>query len=38
MKLEIKQNVLLEHLNYVIRGISNKNLRPILNYLLLNHF
>lgn len=31
MKLEIKQNVLLEHLNYVIRGISNKNLRPILN-------
>ncbi|MBR3198738.1 MAG: DNA polymerase III subunit beta [Bacilli bacterium] len=31
MKLEIKQNVLLEHLNYVIRGISTKNLRPILN-------
>lgn len=31
MKLEIKQNILLEHLNYVIRGISNKNLRPILN-------
>ena len=31
MKLEIKQNILLEHLNYVIKGISNKNLRPILN-------
>ncbi len=31
MKLEIKQNVLLEHLNYVIKGISTKNLRPILN-------
>lgn len=31
MKLEIKQSVLLEHLNYVIKGISNKNLRPILN-------
>lgn len=31
MKLEIKQNILLEHLNYVIKGISSKNLRPILN-------
>lgn len=31
MKFEIKQNILLEHLNYVIRGISTKNLRPILN-------
>ena len=31
MKLEIKQEILLEHLNYVIRGISTKNLRPILN-------
>ncbi len=31
MKLEINQNVLFEHLNYVIRGISTKNLRPILN-------
>ena len=31
MKLEIKQKVLLEHLNYVIKGISSKNLRPILN-------
>ena len=31
MKLEIKQEVLMEHLNYVIRGISTKNLRPILN-------
>lgn len=31
MKLEIKQEVLFEHLNYVIKGISTKNLRPILN-------
>lgn len=31
MKLTIKQNKLLEHLNYVIKGISNKNLIPILN-------
>ncbi len=31
MKLEIKQNVLLEHLNYVIKGISNKNIIPVLN-------
>ncbi len=31
MKLEIKQETLIEHLNYVIKGISNKNLRPILN-------
>ena len=31
MKFEIKQDVLIEHLNYVIRGISSKNLRPILN-------
>ena len=31
MKFKIKQRVLLEHLNYVIRGISNKNLIPILN-------
>lgn len=31
MKLEINQTVLLEHLNYVIKGISTKNLRPILN-------
>ncbi len=31
MKFEIKQEILIEHLNYVIRGISNKNLRPILN-------
>lgn len=31
MKLEIKQDILLKHLNYVIKGISNKNLRPILN-------
>jgi len=31
MKLIIKQNLLMEHLNYVIRGISTKNLIPILN-------
>lgn len=31
MKFTIKQKVLLEHLNYVIRGISTKNLIPILN-------
>ncbi len=31
MKLEIKQNILIEHLNYVIRGISNKNIIPVLN-------
>ena len=31
MKFSIKQKVLMEHLNYVIRGISNKNLIPILN-------
>lgn len=31
MKLRIKQNLLMEHLNNVIRGISSKNLIPILN-------
>ena len=31
MKLKIKQKILMEHLNYVIKGISNKNLIPILN-------
>ena len=31
MKITIKQNILMEHLNYVIKGISAKNLRPILN-------
>lgn len=31
MKLVIKQNILLKHLNYVIKGISSKNLIPILN-------
>ena len=31
MKLKIKQNILMEQLNYVIRGISSKNLIPILN-------
>ena len=31
MKLKIKQNILMEPLNYVIKGISSKNLIPILN-------
>ena len=31
MKLQIKQKILMEQLNYVIRGISSKNLIPILN-------
>ena len=31
MKIKIKQKVLMEHLNYVIKGVSNKNLIPILN-------
>lgn len=31
MKLKIKKNILMEHLNYVIKGISSKNLIPILN-------
>ncbi len=31
MNLEIKQKYLLKHLNYVIKGISNKNLIPVLN-------
>lgn len=31
MKLKIQQKILMEHLNYVIKGISNKNLIPILN-------
>ena len=31
MKLKIKQTILMEHLNYVIKGISSKNLIPILN-------
>ncbi|MEF9985325.1 MAG: DNA polymerase III subunit beta [Bacilli bacterium] len=31
MKMKIDQNILIEHLNYVIKGISNKNLIPILN-------
>lgn len=31
MKIRIKQKVLLEHLNYAIKGISSKNLIPILN-------
>lgn len=31
MKLIISQNILIEHLNNVIKGISSKNLIPILN-------
>lgn len=31
MKIKIKQNILMEHLNYVIKGVSSKNLIPILN-------
>ena len=31
MYFEIEQKKLIEHLNYVIKGISNKNLIPILN-------
>ena len=31
MKIRIKQNILMEQLNYVIKGISNKNIIPILN-------
>ena len=31
MKLTIKQNILIDNLNYVIKGISSKNLIPILN-------
>ena len=33
MKIKIKQNILMENLNYVIRGISNKNIIPILSCL-----
>ena len=31
MKFSIEQKILFEHLNYVIRGISSKNLIPVLN-------
>ena len=31
MNFEIKQSILLNNLNYVIKGISNKNIIPILN-------
>lgn len=31
MKLKIKKNILLENLNYVIKGITNKTVIPILN-------
>ena len=31
MNFKIKKENLLKHLNYVIKGISSKNIRPILN-------
>ncbi len=31
MKLKIEQKILIENLNYVIKGVSSKNLIPILN-------
>ena len=31
MKLKIEQKTLIEHLNYAIKGVSSKNLIPILN-------
>ena len=31
MNFSIEQSILIEHLNYVIKGISTKNLIPILN-------
>ena len=31
MKLEIKKEILMEQLNNVIKGISNKNIIPVLN-------
>lgn len=31
MKLKIKQTILMKHLDYVIKGISTKNIIPILN-------
>ena len=31
MNFKIKKEYLIKHLNYVIKGISNKNIRPILN-------
>jgi len=31
MNFKIKKENLIKHLNYVIKGISNKNIRPILN-------
>lgn len=36
MKIRIEQKKLLEKLNYVIRGVSNKNLIPILNCIKFN--
>ena len=31
MNFKIKKEYLIKHLNFVIKGISNKNIRPILN-------
>lgn len=31
MKIKIKQSILIEHLNNVVKGLSNKNLIPVLN-------
>ena len=31
MKLEIKKDILMEQLNNSIKGISNKNIIPVLN-------
>ena len=31
MNIEIKQSILIEYLNYVIKGVSSKNIIPILN-------
>ena len=31
MNFKIKKEILTKHLNYAIKGISTKNLRPILN-------
>lgn len=36
MKIRIKQNILMEQLNYAIKGISGKNIIPILNCIKLN--
>ena len=37
MNFKIKKEHLIKHLNYVIKGISNKNIRPILNCIKLSY-